>query len=81
MCVADFDVCNPNPCQNGGTCITSWLPDDFICACQKHCNGTNCENCAMGKFFFKNLQNYNFWQRYSFFQYMFWTLNEEFLSL
>ena len=48
MWFVDFEVCNPNPCQNGGTC-KALSSTRFSCACNKHCNGSNCENCALGK--------------------------------
>ena len=48
MLIVDFEVCNPNPCQNGGTC-KHVSPIRFTCACPKHCNGLRCENCTSGK--------------------------------
>ena len=40
-CDVNADDCNPNPCQNGGTCT-----DDvggYICTCQPGFTGTDCE--------------------------------------
>ena len=44
----DFAVCNPNPCQNGGKCV-SQDESYFICECPNHCHGKNCETCNQGK--------------------------------
>ncbi|GBM93842.1 hypothetical protein AVEN_251205-1 [Araneus ventricosus] len=39
------DLCNPNPCQNGGQC--SVRSRDYKCECKDPFFGKNCE---MGKF-------------------------------
>jgi Notch-like protein len=35
------DPCNPNPCQNDGTCMNAG--DYFVCSCQAGYNGISCE--------------------------------------
>ena len=47
MFESDFVMCNPNPCQNGGTC-TSQDKIRFNCKCPSHCKGANCEKCELG---------------------------------
>ena len=37
----DIDDCNPNPCENGGTC-TEWV-NDYTCDCIEGWQGENCE--------------------------------------
>ena len=34
------DPCEPNPCQNGGTCKNG------DCSCKPGCSGKNCEKCS-----------------------------------
>ena len=34
------DPCDPNPCQNGGTCING------DCTCETGCSGKKCEKCG-----------------------------------
>ena len=38
----DIDDCQPDPCQNNGTCYD--LVIDYRCDCMAGFNGTNCEN-------------------------------------
>ena len=38
------DPCNPNPCQNGGTCNPHG-PGTVTCNCPPHCAGLACEIC------------------------------------
>ena len=38
----DIDDCQPQPCQNNGTCYD--LVNDYRCECLVGFNGTNCEN-------------------------------------
>ena len=38
----DIDECDPNPCQNGGTCNDGI--NSYKCECVSGFNGTNCEN-------------------------------------
>ena len=38
----DIDDCQPEPCQNNGTCTD--LVNDYSCDCVAGFNGTNCEN-------------------------------------
>ena len=40
-------MCNPNPCQNGGTCASE-DKNRFTCKCPKQCKGANCEKCELG---------------------------------
>ena len=37
----EISYCNPNPCENGGTCNKA--NDRYICNCPPGYNGTNCE--------------------------------------
>ncbi|OBS70228.1 hypothetical protein A6R68_01231 [Neotoma lepida] len=38
-CVSE-DMCNPNPCFNGGTCHDTW--NDFYCTCSDNFTGPTC---------------------------------------
>nr|XP_021489017.1 protein crumbs homolog 2 [Meriones unguiculatus] len=38
-CVSE-DMCNPNPCSNGGTCRVTW--NDFRCSCPDNFTGPTC---------------------------------------
>ena len=38
----DIDDCQPQPCQNNGTCHD--LVNDYRCDCVAGFNGTKCEN-------------------------------------
>jgi hypothetical protein len=40
-CDQNIDDCNPNPCQNGGTCAD--LVADYRCSCPNGYTGKNCE--------------------------------------
>ena len=46
------DHCNPNPCQNGGTC-----QPDGSCICPPHCKGRRCEFCE-GNYTFLQHKNW-----------------------
>jgi hypothetical protein len=35
--------CAPYPCQNGGTCTDTGLPNDYSCACASGWTGTDCD--------------------------------------
>ena len=37
--------CTPNPCKNGGNCISN--PDSFTCKCQHAYAGNMCEICKL----------------------------------
>ncbi|XP_053247460.1 protein crumbs homolog 1 [Podarcis raffonei] len=39
-CIGD-NLCQPNPCQNGGACYSIW--DDFTCTCPPNTAGKACE--------------------------------------
>ena len=41
-CKNNTDECDPNPCQNDGTCID--LTAAYKCACTEDFKGTNCTN-------------------------------------
>lgn len=57
-----IDTCNPNPCNNNGTCIQHWQ-NDFFCKCSDKFTGKLCENpintCLYEKCS-KNFTNVNF---------------------
>ncbi|XP_063282157.1 protein crumbs homolog 1 isoform X2 [Pelobates fuscus] len=38
---ASVNLCEPNPCQNGGVCYSTW--DDFTCTCPPNTAGKACE--------------------------------------
>ena len=40
-CIADFDECSSNPCQNGGVCTDD--VNRYDCACLTGYEGTLCE--------------------------------------
>ena len=40
-CGDNIDDCDPNPCQNGGTCTDD--VNDYTCSCPKDYSGKNCE--------------------------------------
>ena len=40
--ILDIDDCQPQPCQNNGTCRD--LVNDYRCDCEAGFNDTNCEN-------------------------------------
>ena len=40
-CFADIDECEPEPCQNGGTCSDG--NGTYSCECTSGFNGTDCQ--------------------------------------
>ena len=40
-----MNYCNPNPCQNGGTCVPSTDGTSFSCKCKIGYSGFNCQTC------------------------------------
>jgi len=38
-CEPEPDPCSPNPCKNGGVCVSG------VCYCKSGCSGTYCESC------------------------------------
>jgi len=43
-CEADINECDPDPCQNGGSC-TEGVPGTYVCTCINEYSGVNCQNC------------------------------------
>lgn len=41
------DVCSPNPCFHGGTCVTK-SPSEFTCACVEPYTGKRCQKGSSG---------------------------------
>lgn len=41
-CELKIDLCNPNPCQNSGTCVSN-SPGTYFCNCLPQYSGNNCE--------------------------------------
>lgn len=41
LCETVLDQCDPNPCQNGGTCVRGTYPD-YTCECPQGFTGENC---------------------------------------
>ena len=39
--ITDFNECRPNPCENGGTCVT--YKDSFTCKCPPKYKGIICQ--------------------------------------
>merc|ERR1711991_1244034 len=37
------DPCSPNPCKNGGTCVTTDLGTDYVCECPVGFSGRHCD--------------------------------------
>ena len=55
--IVDIDDCNPEPCQNNGTCTD--LVNDYHCDCVAGFNGTNCDiskhyQCVIFSFYAKD---------------------------
>uniref|UniRef100_H3AR53 EGF-like domain-containing protein n=1 Tax=Latimeria chalumnae TaxID=7897 RepID=H3AR53_LATCH len=38
------EVCEPNPCENGGTCLTGLADEPFSCECPDGFTGPNCSS-------------------------------------
>ena len=46
--IGTSDPCNPNPCQNSGTCSSdSDTPTGFMCHCPAGWNGTTCQGTVL----------------------------------
>ena len=46
--IGTSDSCNPNPCQNSGTCSSdSDTPTGFMCHCPAGWNGTTCQGTVL----------------------------------
>ena len=48
------DSCNPNPCENGGTCKRNDDDSGYKCQCKGGFSGTNCEDGKTAYSIFKN---------------------------
>nr|KAF6440392.1 EGF like repeats and discoidin domains 3 [Rousettus aegyptiacus] len=47
LCVPPFckgDICDPNPCENGGICLSGLSEDSFSCECPDGFTGPNCSS-------------------------------------
>ena len=42
-CDIELDLCDPNPCQNGGSCLSSSTLDQTTCLCTKEFYGDKCQ--------------------------------------
>ena len=42
-CTETFDICSPNPCENGGECIPTYGGHYYECSCRSNYGGQNCE--------------------------------------
>ena len=42
--LANGDICTPNPCQNGATCLAV-SEVNFVCSCTSNCYGFDCSYC------------------------------------
>lgn len=42
-CTDPFDICEPNPCQNGGTCSPTFGGHYYECSCPVNYDGEHCE--------------------------------------
>ena len=38
------DSCDPNPCENGGTCNRNSKDDGYSCKCKGGFSGVNCQD-------------------------------------
>lgn len=38
------DICEPNPCENGGICLSGLSDDSFSCKCPDGFTGPNCSS-------------------------------------
>ena len=41
LCEVRIGYCEPNPCQNGGTCV--FLLGGYVCSCTPSASGRDCE--------------------------------------
>ena len=51
FCLKDIDVCTPNPCQNGGTCLASSDSLSYTCKCSTGFSGFNCQTSNFQKIY------------------------------
>ena len=51
LCLKDIDVCTPNPCQNGGTCLASSDSLSYTCKCSTGFSGFNCQRSIFQKIY------------------------------
>ena len=45
LCDAKIDYCDPNPCKNGGECVS--LIGGHVCSCTTDSSGKDCEQGAI----------------------------------
>jgi hypothetical protein len=43
QCGLIFDACDPNPCENDGTCLSTPEVNQYICLCDEYHSGEQCE--------------------------------------
>uniref|UniRef100_G1PXX1 EGF-like domain-containing protein n=1 Tax=Myotis lucifugus TaxID=59463 RepID=G1PXX1_MYOLU len=43
-CMSSGDICDPNPCENGGICLSGLSEDSFTCECLDGFTDPNCSS-------------------------------------